>query len=364
MSSGHDTPVSPSRNTTTEVGPQRMPDIDMADVGIHTPVVDTEMGDTSDSPATWTERKKLSELTREMRDVILRQDASLYSDVIELVGCEVPCAHINELRGNDIPTNLPPFVREAKRRECILGLQQPDSTVDAFDLAPDDPLQEFPSPIFVGASIKPQEIGSQKRNNDGQAKEKGKSGAKKKGGQKKGGPSTFAQPASSSSAKDCVKVAFHLDSQTPHIEITTRKLGEAAGKSDLLVLRLYAADFELDETKFVYIRALPATDERVPTYDEDLTSNTAGNASVSEINDMSEAGKLFQLTLALKPTLRNWSGLTAAELTTIRGRTRKESIEDSTCSFPLPSVWRRGPQELAGCRVISPVSVHSVQSDR
>ncbi|KAF9697869.1 hypothetical protein EKO04_004401 [Ascochyta lentis] len=318
MSAGH--------STTAPCATSPAPEVSMTDAEQTRPAGgDSEMQDAGEVRPSYTYRKKLTELGRAEREAVLSPYPELYADKLTMSdGFALSTEGIFDLRGADIPTHLPPFIREANRRECILGLQMPDSTIDEEDMTPDDEFQEPPPPIFIGASIKPQESGPQKRDNEGQAK--GNKKQKKKGGNKSNaGPST--QPA----LKDMVKVALHLDSQTPHIEITTRKLGAAKGKNDLLRLRLFASDLELSHKGSIYLKI--TTD--IIKFDEEVTTSTGGNVEMSEVNDMNNAGQIVMLGFALKPARRNWSGLPESELCAIRARTRQESIRDKTLTRDL-----------------------------
>jgi hypothetical protein len=288
---------------------------------------DMEMDDVSEGSDTWTVTKKTAELSQLMRNFILSKHQAIYDDELDMGdGTHLSMRSIFDLRGADVPTHLPKFIQDASRRECVLGLQHPDPNLDPDGMSPDDELQENPAPVFVGASIKPRESGPQKRDKDGDVKGKGKKP------QKKGGAAEASTPAA---PKDCVKVAFHLDSQTPHIEIMTRKLGEAAGKSDLLRLCLFASDFELNYEHGLYMQVVPAPGRSIPQFDEDLSSSTGGNVAVSELNDMNEAKTLIQISLALRPQHCEWSGLPAMDVDDIRARTRQQSIKDKTLTRHL-----------------------------
>jgi hypothetical protein len=293
---------------------------------------DVEMGGVC-----FTQYKKPHELTAGMRQLVLSQNPKLYPRAMSFGEglAELLVEDVFALRGDDIPIDLPRLVRNGERRECVLGLQQPDPTCDSEVTEADDELQNLPQPIFIGASIKPAEERpeSQKRDNQGQKKGKNKKGKQTQAPQ---------QPSSSkpSPAKDCVKVAFHLDSQNPHIAITTRKLGGAKGQSDLLTLRLFAQDLELDSQKHLYTDVQPTGTHATPLWSdtkwsEDSSNDTVGNVEAAELNDMRDANKLIKVTFAVKPGPRNWSGLTTTELASIHSRTRELSKKEMTLTRDL-----------------------------
>ncbi len=183
MSSRHVTPVGSPRNNTP--GEQRShpgsrvqsPDPDQMDVDASTSPADSEMEDVV--AQTWTTIVNLSGLGQAERQYLMARDDAIYSDKLDMGDSTISTKGIFDLRGSDIPLHLTKPFQEARRRECVLGLQRPAPTTDEFEFAPDDDTVEYPEPTFVGASIKPSDAGSQERDNNGQPKSNSQAGGKK-----------------------------------------------------------------------------------------------------------------------------------------------------------------------------------------
>lgn len=160
-------------------------------------------------------------------------------------------------------------------------------------------------------------------------------------------PATNKLPATSKSAltkpsipeppaHECVKVFFHLDSQTPNIEFVTQN-----PKTDnTMSCRLWAHDMDYDESraKFQVEKYLPD-----PTVDRSKPSDKGEHQGLRHLETMSQS---YQKTCVIAVTIhvnqasqRHWEGISAADLAAIRSENAQDPKEVKVPRYVPPNRW-------------------------
>ncbi|KAF1849444.1 uncharacterized protein K460DRAFT_91013 [Cucurbitaria berberidis CBS 394.84] len=259
-------------------------------------------------------RKRLQDCSDALRKQILDRRPDLYQNPMKLSsGEDIDFGDIFELRSNDVPSHLPKWVRERSRQVCVLGFRD--------TATPDEAV------FLVGASLlaEPKKVESeaQTQNQSKKGKDKGKGKANV----------DEAGPVKPKVAKDAVKASLHLDSQTPNIQLTTRKLGQEAGKSDILSTRIYGSDLAIGEDGKVIIQMRPTLEHIMAEAFEAPGYLESGNASMTEVNTLREEGRLVEISFLMEEKKqRVWTGLRSKEIDEIRTRGRALSLKEKTAT--------------------------------
>ncbi|RYO28703.1 hypothetical protein AA0113_g8262 [Alternaria arborescens] len=137
-------------------------------------------------------------------------------------------------------------------------------------------------------------------------------------------------------AHECVKVFFHLDSQTPNIEFVTQD-----PKTDnTMSCRLWAQDMDYDESrvKFQVEKYLPD-----PTIDRSKPSDKREHHGLRHLEKMSQS---YQKTCVIAVTIdvqqashRHWEGISAADLAAIRSENAQDPKEGEVRRYIPPNNW-------------------------
>lgn len=217
----------------------------------------------------------LQDLDDPLRNLVRSRRPDLYPQRLSVTqGLDVDARDLFELRGVDVPTTLSSWLRYRNRRVCLVGFA---------------PEKAVPGELFlVGRSLVPNK--SVQAQNQGPVNVSSNSTSKKCKGKAKvkaANAIDIDQKAAPTLVYDSIKAAFHLDSETPHIELTTRKAGQALGTSDKLSMRIYAEDIAIGEDNLAMISFKPANE-----LDEFVAPATgdAGNASLHELNQLRREG--------------------------------------------------------------------------
>jgi hypothetical protein len=150
--------------------------------------------------------------------------------------------------------------------------------------------------------------------------DKPQQGTKPKGKQPKG-----KQPTSKPTAipvNECVKVKFHLDTQTPHIELLTYEHHAEPRKQRVFSCRLFAQDISMQKTADQCLAHFDV-EKYVPNSSVDTTQ--PGDVPASEGAQVIEKMSSFQKTSLIRVTVgldqvrqAHWDGITAPQLEAIR----------------------------------------------
>jgi hypothetical protein len=210
-------------------------------------------------------------LTPEQRRLVLQCDPDLYPDRMAVAGHgDLEFDDVYELRGHDHPPVMPKRMETRGRTPCVLGFRGNGT---------DNPV------TLVGGNI------GEQLDTDGQK--------------------LLPRP------KDLFKVAFRADSQTPHIELSTRVVGTTPGAldDDLLVTRIYAQDLMGDDGLIGF--GLRNEDCIGGVLVQD--SLNPGSAKLSELTSLHEKGQLYEMYLTLNRTDQRqvWTGMPRAEVNEI-----------------------------------------------
>jgi hypothetical protein len=211
----------------------------------------------------------LKDLTPEQRALMHECDPDLYPETIDVDGMPIPASDIFQLKGHDQPTSMPKRMETRGRTLCVLGFRRHGDSSAASPAT------------FVGSSI------SERADAKGQRLPK---------------------------PKDMFKVAFCADSQTPHIELSTRVGGTNPGASDtdLLITRIYAQDlFTTEGTVSFALRSPKDMDEALVPGDRE-----PGNANQAELRFLQEKGRLHELVLTLRRSAKRqiWTRMPKADV--------------------------------------------------
>jgi hypothetical protein len=277
----------------------------------------------------------LANLTPPQKALIMGQNTDIYRPFVDLnQNHRVDLERFFSLRGHDLPPNHPEWMLHRSRKQCVFSFWDDDNMAEGTfvgDRLTADPAKKTPAA--------PQDA------TPGAGASKKKSNNKGKGKATLPAPNQVFQNASN----DGVKVAFHLDSQTPKIELCVKK-SAITGEKTILSTRLFADDFARNADGQIQIYVRPS--EGYPLADEQLVPkliiDAGGNASTGELKYLAANDQLVEYVFFLRERKRRvWTGLPLTEIDGIRSRTPAQSRTENTRSRDLVI------QNLDTCHVVS-----------
>lgn len=248
-------------------------------------------------------RRLLGDCTDGMKQQILAHRPDLYQSPLPVANAmKVPVGDVFDLRGNDVPGHLPAWVRERGRRECVVGFRTSEEV----------------RVVLVGSSLVEDPVMKRKQ---------GEQQVKAKKGKGKDAPPTPKL------ARDSIKASFHLDSQTPNIQLTVRKQGQEANGHEILTTLIYAQDIAVQHpTRAIFsMRPNSAGKLSEPLVGRDTVP--LGSTSLVELNTLIEKRRLVEISFLLEnKEERVWTGLRNDEVKEIRARDEELSRKEKTVS--------------------------------
>jgi hypothetical protein len=277
----------------------------------------------------------LANLTAPQIALIMAQNPEIYWPFADISQhYRVDLTPFFSLRGHDLPPTRPEWMLHRGRQQCVFGFWD------------DDGMQEG---TFVGDRLAP-DPDNKNRAAPQNAVSEATPSKKKKDNKGKGKSSLPAPTVPFQKVKnDGVKVAFHLQSQTPSIELCV-KTSAVPGEKMLMSTRFFAEDLACRPSGQAQICIRPS--EGCPLTDAELQSKIVigggGNASTSELKRLAANNQMAEIVFKLKERKRRvWSGLPPAEIDAIRSRTPAQSREENTLSRDLTV------QNLDNCQLVS-----------
>jgi hypothetical protein len=277
---------------------------------------------------------ELANLTPPQIALIMGQHVDIYHPFVDLnPNHRVNLEQFFSLRGHDLPPNRPEWMLRRSRNHCVFGFWDDECMAEGTfvgdRLTPDPPKKTPAAP----QNAAPGAGASRKKPNKG----KGKATLPE------------SKQAFQKASNDGVRVSFHLDSQTPNIELFVKK-SAITGETTVLSTRLFAQDLacNADGQAQIYIRpseGYPLTEAQLQPK---LIIDAGGNASTGELKHLAANDQLVELVFFLKENKRHvWSGLPPTEIDAIRSRTPAQSRTENTRSRDLVI------QNLDRCRLVS-----------
>lgn len=255
-------------------------------------------------------------LTPAMRQLIRTKYTEWYPKAITIGSTVVRTDDIFDPVSDSQPQCMPDWLLKREKKACVMGFRsriehvQPNGSVVN---------QITVWATYVGPTIKLPTDDIKNRKGKGKAYEE------------QSGP-----------AKDMIKVAFRVDSQTPHLQITTRRDGtHTDGSNATISTRIFAEHIETgeDNKAMVMIRPMDYPDD-ISDQEREVTANldfpnamdvdegAPGNAKVDDLIQLSAKGRLLEISIGIKRDLhRNWEGLSQSELNRIRASPPGETTQ-------------------------------------